>query len=62
MAGDLNIALSEAAKRIVPVAKMSADRIEQLRREANGKYISAEKEGVYQMEMKLTETKRALLN
>ncbi len=47
IAWELNIPLTEAATRIVPVCLTDADRIEKLRAEANGKYISASYPGPY---------------
>lgn len=43
----LGIPLTEAAKFIVPVAQADAERIEKLRTQANGKFISASYPGVY---------------
>ncbi len=47
-AADLGISLDQAAGYIVPVAKSDADRIERLRVEANGRYISASVGGPYE--------------
>ncbi len=47
-AADLGISLDRAAGYIVPVAKSDADRIERLRVEANGRYISASVGGPYE--------------
>lgn len=44
----LRLTLQEAAAFIVPVAKSAADEIEQLRRQAGGKFLSAARPGVYQ--------------
>lgn len=40
--------LAEAAKRIVPISKSSKDLIEAMRKSASGKYLSANKPGLYQ--------------
>ena len=59
IAANLGIKLSEAAQYIVPVARAAADRIDQLRKEADGKYINAGASGVYQMnEVKTAPTPR----
>lgn len=44
----LNEPLLESAKRIIPIAESAADEIDQLRREADGNFVSAYKEGKYQ--------------
>lgn len=47
-ASNLDIPLKEAAKYIVPVSKSNAQRIEKLRREADGAYLDTVNEGFYQ--------------
>lgn len=47
----LNLKLSEAAQYIVPVSRSSADKVESLRKEASGKYISANQPGLYKYEV-----------
>lgn len=47
-AWDLNIPVTEAARSIVPVGVSEAADISRLRKEANGKYLSATCEGIYQ--------------
>jgi hypothetical protein len=49
-AANLGITLKEAAKYIVPVCKAGAQRIEQLRREADGAYLDTVNEGFFQYE------------
>lgn len=51
-AADLGISLAQAAAYIVPVAKSDAERIERLRKEANGKYIAANVAGPYRVTAK----------
>ncbi|MDD5060687.1 MAG: AAA family ATPase [Candidatus Marinimicrobia bacterium] len=43
----LKVTPKTAAQWIVPVSKMSAESIESLRKQANGRYLSASKPGVY---------------
>lgn len=43
----LNVTPKQASQWIVPVSKMSAEAIEQLRKQANGRFLSASKEGTY---------------
>jgi len=45
----LGCGLQEAAAFVVPVAKSAADRIEALKKQADGKFLSASEPGVYQM-------------
>lgn len=45
------LSLVEASSFIVPVSKSAADSIEALRKQANGKFISANTPGVYRMAM-----------
>lgn len=45
----LGCSLKEAAAFIVPVSKSAADRIEALKKQADGKFLSASEPGVYQM-------------
>lgn len=47
LASDLNCTLSETAAYIVPVALAMPDEIEDLRKEADGKYMSASRPSVY---------------
>jgi hypothetical protein len=47
IAADLSWPLKEAAAYIVPVARSAADRIQKLREEASGRYLSASYPGVY---------------
>ena len=57
----LNIKLSQAAQYIVPVARSSADKVESLRKQASGKYISASTPGLYQYKVQENWTnKRAI--
>jgi hypothetical protein len=49
IAYDLSISPIEAAKWIVPTAKASPEAIENLRKAAQGRYLSASKPGTYQM-------------
>lgn len=44
--------LAEAAEFIVPVSKSAADQIDALRKMASGRFISASKKGIYQLEDK----------
>ena len=44
----LNVALSEAARNVVPVAVTAAESIERLRTWASGRCLSAEETGLYQ--------------
>jgi hypothetical protein len=48
-ASSFKCTLMDAAQFIVPVAKSAQDKIERLRSEASGRYISASKPGLYQM-------------
>jgi SpoVK/Ycf46/Vps4 family AAA+-type ATPase len=43
----LNVSLADAAKYVVPVTVSNAHRIEALRRQSSGKYLSASHEGFY---------------
>lgn len=54
--------LSEAAKYVVPVAKSAFEQIDSLRKQSSGKYISANKPGLYQYDVgtSLSMNKRAL--
>jgi hypothetical protein len=47
IADSLNCTPKESAQWIVPVCKMAAEQIESLRKQANGRYLSANKPGVY---------------
>jgi len=49
IADRLGIKLSEASSYIVPVAKSAFEQIDKLRKSASGKYISAGKPGIYQI-------------
>lgn len=48
-AWERNVSLKEAAEFVVPVAKADPERIERLRKEATGRYISASYSGTYKM-------------
>jgi len=50
LASDLDCTLKEAAGYIVPVAQAMPDEIEDLRKEADGKYMSASRPSVYRRE------------
>ena len=60
LASKLGISLIKAAMYIVPVAISSADSIENLRRQATGKFISASTDGVYTPPKKQQETGRVI--
>lgn len=47
MADRLGVPLIEAASYVVPVAVSAKERIESLRKEANGRYLSASNDGIY---------------
>ena len=47
LAWALDTTLVDAARYIVPIAKAAAQRVDKLRRDADGKFISASYEGVY---------------
>jgi hypothetical protein len=47
LASMLDISLLDAAAYVVPLARSAADRIERLRQECNGRYLSANVPGVY---------------
>lgn len=57
-----NISLKEAAEYIIPVAVSGAELIKKLRHEANGKYSSTSKKGVYliPVESKIEKTTRGV--
>lgn len=44
----LNLTLQESAQYIVPVARSAADQIENLRKQASGRFLSASRPGVYE--------------
>jgi SpoVK/Ycf46/Vps4 family AAA+-type ATPase len=50
LAARFGTSIGDASGYIVPVARVASDRIEQLRREANGTYINAAAEGFYTMD------------
>jgi len=50
----MQISLKEAAKYIIPVARIEAEEIERLRRQADGRYLSAQEPGVYRQPMQRT--------
>lgn len=52
MADRLGVSLVEAAKFVVPVAVSAREKIETLRREASGRYLSAGEDGVYKYTVK----------
>lgn len=52
--------LAEAAKRITPVGLMIREEIKSLRAQADNRYLSASKPGVYQVPKKQAEPERAL--
>src|SRR5262249_27645499 len=63
LAHDLDITLKEASAYIVPVARAAKETIETLRRESDGRYLSASYPGVYTSQQTGAETvpkKRAL--
>lgn len=49
IAWDLGLSLREAAENVVPVSRSAPDVIERLRREADGRYLSASHPGTYSM-------------
>lgn len=49
MADEYNVPLAEAAKYVVPIAISASEKVEALRRESHGKYLSSSYEGFYQM-------------
>jgi hypothetical protein len=55
-----NKPLAEAAKRITPVGLMIREEIKSLRAQADNRYLSASKPGVYQVPKKQAEPERAL--
>ncbi len=52
VANRTGLSLMDAAKFIVPVCKSAADQIENLRKQASGRFISANNEGLYQYDAK----------
>jgi len=46
----LKLSLTESAAYIVPVSRSAADQIENLRRQASGRFLSASQPGVYAFE------------
>jgi SpoVK/Ycf46/Vps4 family AAA+-type ATPase len=46
----LNLSLKESAAYIVPVSRSAADQIENLRRQASGRFLNASRPGVYTFE------------
>lgn len=57
----LGTTLAEAAKTIIPVGQSAADDVEDLRKQANGRFLSASYEGVYRMSSKVVKsTKRSV--
>lgn len=59
LAWKLNCSLLEASKNIVPVVKSAPEKIENLRKMADGRYISASTEGVYEKGGDLQESHRS---
>lgn len=55
----LNVSLVEASKYIIPVTVSDKHRIEALRRDSSGKYLSASYDGVYQYEVSTPEMNMA---
>jgi len=51
LADRLSLTLEEAAKFVVPVSVSAKERIDNLRKEASGRYLSAGDEGIYQYNM-----------
>ena len=49
-AWDLNLDLAQAAQRVIPYGKANAPDVEAIRRQAHGKYLSADRPGAYQFE------------
>jgi hypothetical protein len=47
LADRLDVTLVEAAKFVVPVAVSAKEKIDSLRQEASGRYLSAGEEGIY---------------
>ncbi len=60
MADRLGISLLEATKYIVPVSVSAKEKIETLRREASGRYLSASNEGVYLYSATMGSSKRSV--
>lgn len=58
LAWQLNITLMEAAKYVIPVSKSAPEVIEELRRQATGKFLSASRPGAYRPPMGEEPTKR----
>ena len=56
----MGISIAEAGKRIIPVADMEREGIEGLRAQAEGRYLSASKPGVYRQPERRTGGKRAV--
>ena len=59
MADRLGVTLVEAAKFVVPVATSAREKIQSLREQASGRYLSASNEGIYVFGAKPTTKKRA---
>lgn len=55
-----NISLEEAAQSIVPVAISAGEQIKSLRKQAEGKYLSANEPGIYRIESEETPKRRIL--
>jgi hypothetical protein len=60
LADRLDLSLIEAAKFVVPVAVSAKEKIENLRKEAGGRYLSASDEGVYKYQMTNNKKSRKL--
>lgn len=56
----LDLPLAEAAKNVVPVAVTAADSVKKLREFANGRYLSADYQGIYQIEPKTPAGRRSV--
>ncbi|MGA0383396.1 MAG: ATP-binding protein [Flavobacteriaceae bacterium] len=56
----LNISLKDAVGYLVPVAVSGASQIEALRKQANGRFLSASKKGVYRPSVKKSTNRRTL--
>lgn len=59
LAWSLRTTLQDASRYIVPIARAARDRVEKLRSDADGKFISASVEGVYQSPTNAPTTRQA---
>jgi hypothetical protein len=62
IADRLGISLAEAAAFVVPVAVSAADKIEELRRQATGRFLSANYSGIYQYQKVATSGRSRQIN